>query len=339
MHGLKMKQAPAEKWVEGISPNDRTGVVAARTLQGRLGVVLLFLPLAAAEKAKEDVEYVHQLRVWSRRATAALNLYQELIPRRRLVWMKKQLKRVRRAASDARDCDVLIERLMRKPAGHRAKRWLEEVRAERAEVQNALVAVRERLERGDRFARRIDKLLQRVRSRGEDESGAAATRFRDWARKHVRRAARRFFDAIPADKAHAAALHQLRIRGKELRYLIELLSGAFPCPLRTRLYPTIEAMQDRLGEINDLATATARLRHKIEAARDAAEAASWRRLLSNEQEQFDLARQKFWGWCGPELVQDLRDGFEELLYGPTWPANPRNGRPPVRPPACRSQRG
>jgi hypothetical protein len=42
-----MKDASAEKWLERVSPDERTGAVAARTLQSRLGVVLRFLPLAA----------------------------------------------------------------------------------------------------------------------------------------------------------------------------------------------------------------------------------------------------------------------------------------------------
>jgi CHAD domain-containing protein len=327
-----MSDTSAETWLEGVSPEDRTGAVAARTLQSRLEAVLRRLPLAA-EKAEEDVEYVHHLRVWTRRATAALHLYEELIPRRRFLWLKKQLKRVRRAANDARDCDVLVGRLRARPSGRGVKRWLEQVRAERAEAQKALVAVHARLGHGDRFARRIGKLLQRVRSRGEEKVGGAAARFGEWAREHLRRAAERFFGAVPADPADEAALHQLRIRGKELRYQMELLAGAFPDSCRTHLYPTVEAMQDRLGEVNDLATATARLRQKIEAAGDRKKAASWRGLLRNEQAELDQARQKFWAWCTPQVLQDLRDGFEALLREPTHPGSPRKGRPPGTPSA------
>jgi len=54
-----------DKWVQGVSPDDRTTDVAARTLQAWLAAVLHYLPLAA-EKAEEDVEYVHLLRVWTR---------------------------------------------------------------------------------------------------------------------------------------------------------------------------------------------------------------------------------------------------------------------------------
>ena len=76
-----MKGTLTEKWIEGVSPGDRTSDVAMRTLQSRLGAVLRSLPLAA-EKAEEDLEYVHELRVGMRRATAALRLYEDWMPPR-----------------------------------------------------------------------------------------------------------------------------------------------------------------------------------------------------------------------------------------------------------------
>jgi CHAD domain-containing protein len=308
----QMTGALTEKWIQDVSPSDRTSDVAVQTLPGRLCAVLYYLPLAA-ENADEDLEHVHQLRVWTRRATAALRLYKDLIPRRRYSWMEKQLKRVRRAANDARDCDVLIERLKKKQSSRATNRWLEAVRAERAEAQTAIVAVYERLCDGDRFKRRIDKLLERVHCRGERKTSSQAEPFGEWARAYFRPVVDRFFAAVPAEQTDEAALHQFRICGKQLRYNMELLAGAFPDEFRTRLYPTIEAMQDRLGEINDLATAKSRLREKIEAAGDRKEAASWRRLLTNEQVQLNMARQQFWEWCIPPMLRDLREGFETML--------------------------
>jgi CHAD domain-containing protein len=321
-----MTMASFDKWIEGVSPRDRVADVARRTLEARLAAIQYYLPLAA-ERADEDVEYVHQLRVWARRATAALCLYEDLLPRRRYRWMRKQLKRVRRAANDARDCDVLLERLKKRQTGRGAQRWLEAVRAERAVAQKAVVAVHERLGPDRRFARRIDKLVQRVRGRGDAKARGAASHFADWARQHLRPVVERFFCAEPSDRADETALHQFRIRGKELRYALELLAGAFPERARTELYPAVEEMQDRLGEINDLATAKARLRHKIEVARDRSEAASWRRLLTNEQRHLDDARQAFWEWCTSHLLQDLHVGFEAILTRPGQDPPSRNGQP------------
>jgi CHAD domain-containing protein len=290
-----MEHTIADKWVSRLSPDQSVHAAAVHTLQDRLGAVEHYLRLAAKE-ADKDVEHVHELRVWSRRATAALALYEETMPRRRFAWLKKQLRRVRRAANDARDCDVLVQRLRTKPRSRGTKRWLEAAVAERAEAQRAILAVYERLEREDRFARRIRKLLDRVASRGDDQ-GPEAQRFGDWARQRLRDVVERFFAAVPVGVADAAALHHFRIRGKELRYVMELLAVVFPDQLRTELYPVIEAMQDRLGEINDLVTAQARLREKIEQSTKPAEASDWRRLLAAEEAQLDQGRRQCWDWC------------------------------------------
>lgn len=67
-----MKTARINKWVAGATADDRTRDIAVRTLQARLAAVQYYLPLVA-ERAGEDVEYVHELRVWTRRAAAALD--------------------------------------------------------------------------------------------------------------------------------------------------------------------------------------------------------------------------------------------------------------------------
>lgn len=309
-----MKDALREKWIAGAA-GDRTGDVAVRALQNRLSAVQQLLPLAA-RKAQDDIEYVHELRVWARRAAAALGLYKDLIPHRRFSWMRKQLKRIRRASSHARNCDVLMEWLRQKRSSLGAKRWLEELCAERKEAQKAVVDVCERLEHGRLFARRIDKLLQKVRSSGEEKTGAASSRFGNQAQERLGPVVEQFCRAVPSDMTDEAALHQFRIRGKKLRYTMELLAGAFPDEFRTMLYAIIEVMQARLGEINDLATTKTRLQQKLEAAGSTAEAVSWRRLLASGQRQFDQARQAFQDWCTPQRLQELCHGFEPLTGRP-----------------------
>jgi CHAD domain-containing protein len=175
-----MQKALADKWVAGIRPDDGPVDAAGLTLRHRLEAVQHFLPLAAYE-ADQDVEYVHQLRVWSRRAAAALNLYLEFLPRRRATWVKKQLKRIRRAANDVRNCDVQIMRL-NQDASDQAACWIEKLRAERAEAQKPLRGICEKLEDSDRFQRRCRKLLERVRIRAKETGSSPSVRFADWAR-------------------------------------------------------------------------------------------------------------------------------------------------------------
>jgi hypothetical protein len=88
-----------------------------------------------------------------------------------------------------------------------------------------------------------------------------------------------------------------------------------PTPFREKLYPLVETLQDRLGAINDLATAQIRLRQRIEEADDRAEAEHLQKLLAEEQTSCEQMHRDFVNWFTPPLQQQLRTGFESLLAG------------------------
>ena len=68
------------KWINGLTPTMPVDDAARVVFAARFEVVRQFLPLAAA-KPYEDVEYVHQLRVGTRRAGAALQVFEACLPR------------------------------------------------------------------------------------------------------------------------------------------------------------------------------------------------------------------------------------------------------------------
>jgi CHAD domain-containing protein/uncharacterized protein Yka (UPF0111/DUF47 family) len=304
-----MKAFHADKQLEGIGPDDKTIEVAVLTLRDRLEVVEHFLPLAAYE-AEADVEHVHQLRVWTRRAAAALKLYSEFLPRHRTAWIEKQLRRIRRVANDARDCDVQIQRLSQADP-HSAANWLKHLQGERAKVQKPLVAVCEKMEAGNRFQRRVTKLIDRMRTHGKEQLGIRPPRFGEWARVSLRPIVERFFETMPADNADEKQLHQFRIQGKRLRYAMELIAPAFPRDFQEELYPIIEELQDKLGDINDLALSIARL---VESQASTIEANGHRsELLKKEQNRLDEARKDFQRWWTLALEHSVRSRFEAIL--------------------------
>lgn len=309
-----MTTAAPDKWVHGVSPSDRAADVAARTLQARFSAIQHYLPLAA-DKAEQDVEHVHQLRVWTRRAAAALKLYAGLLPRRRTNRMKRELKRLRRAANDARDLDVLAGKLARDHTHPEAEKWLDKVRAQRAKAQKPIVAIYERLKRDDRFDRRVRALLRRVRPPRKHGHGREAPSFGEWAHSSLRPLVESFLATVPADGTDTVALHRFRIRSKELRYAMELLAGAFPFDFREQLYPVVETLQDRLGAMNDLATEQTRLRQRIEDADEPAEAEHLQKLLAEEEARFEQMHREFMNWFTPPLQQQLRARFDSLLGG------------------------
>jgi CHAD domain-containing protein len=309
-------KAPFPRWIEETSPADRTLDVASCSLGQRLAAVQYYLPLAA-EKADEDVEYIHQLRVWVRRTLAALKLYRDLLPRRKTAWLRRHLRRIHHAANEARDCDVLTHRLNADRSHLAKQRFLEHIRAQRRQAQQPLIEIHEQLRRHHVLERRVAKLLKRIRSRPKQERRLL---FGAWAQAHSRPIIRQFFAAAPTGEEDGAALHQFRIRGKELRYAMELLVGAFPPEFRTQLYPIIEELQEQLGSLNDHETAQDRLRQRIDATTDAAEIAELQILLAEEEAHFHRVHQRFLRWWSEQGQDGLRRRFKEVLSGRLTPA-------------------
>src|SRR5205085_159177 len=79
-------------------------------LAARFGVVRENLPLAV-EQPYKDPEYVHHLRVGTRRCGAALEAFRNCLPKKDAKKAKGALRDLRRAAGDARDWDVFIQTL------------------------------------------------------------------------------------------------------------------------------------------------------------------------------------------------------------------------------------
>jgi CHAD domain-containing protein len=270
-----------------------------------------YLPLAA-QQWQEDVEHVHQVRVWSRRATAALRLYRDLLPWGKAAKVKKHLSQIRRAANDARDDDVLILRLQQDPDDPGAVRLMERVREHRQQSQEPLSKIFERLCNGEKFGHHVQRLLKRTRARAKSDKHGA-TKFRKWARKNLRPYVEEFFHRADADFADYEALHQLRISGKKLRYTMELLAGAFPSRFTKRLYPKVTALQDRLGEINDYATAKARYVRWLDESDTAPEAGYLRNLMEEEGQLLQQRMAEFAKWFTPERAARFSRAFDVII--------------------------
>jgi CHAD domain-containing protein len=299
--------ASYSKWVEA-SPAETVVEVTVRSLRSRLDPVLEFLPLTA-ERPQDDVEYVHRVRVWSRRAVAAIDLYRDLLPKRRRKWLRQQLNRIRRSANNARDDDVFALRLdaMRDQAG--TNHLLEKVNDHRRRSQIPIVAIYEELANGDLLARRVAKLLKKVRLRADGQP----VHFRKWAKRRFRREMDTFFQAASGDLRDVRILHQFRIAGKRLRYAAELLTSAFSDSLRDDIYPVIEDLQDRLGQINDHATAQDRLNRWTDQADAEDERDCLREMLAQEQRQLTESHAAFFQWWSSDRESKLRKTLEELM--------------------------
>lgn len=300
------------KWLPDVLPTDRAADVATRALADRLTAVRRHLR-RAVERPGEP-EPVHQLRVWARRSDAALALYSDLLPPRHYKWFRRTLRRLRRAAGRARDCDVFAARVAG-PAG----RWPPDLAGERHKAQRQITRLYRRLDGAAKLKRRTRKLLTRLR----DHTAGQSESFAERARSALRPVLADFLAAIPTDQSDESALHQFRIRGKALRYAMELVAPAFPPPLRDVLYPQVATLQEKLGRVNDLAGARDRLTGRLAQARDPADVTHLGLRLSQAEAELAEAREEFVRWWTPAVRDALREQFAELLgpsgNEPRWP--------------------
>lgn len=230
--------------------------VARRCLRNRLRHVWRMLRAATFHDI-DQLEAVHQLRVATRRASTALDLFepvQEQLPPSAVgedrIWVAQQLKKLRRAAGEARDADVLREYYQRVPSKDqpppKLQRLLEErSRATRKPVRKLLDKLRRK-----NFPVRVLALLREMQV--EDQPQPA---FREFARATVCALWQKYAATAQADLQDIDRLHEFRIETKEFRYALELFVSALPPELSDTLYPRVSELQEALGTINDHAVA------------------------------------------------------------------------------------
>lgn len=323
-----MSVRPASsKWIEGLSA-EQPVVEAARTVLGlRLGAVWELLP-AAALNAHEDAEHVHQLRVASRRAHAALQAFADCLPRRRGRKMERELHRVRRAAGEARDFDVQQERLqaLANEGQTAAVIVADRIARRRAKAQAPIVRVYGRLRDKD-YPKQVNELLARLHS---PRDAAAPLRLGEFAAEQLRRATERFFAAEAFADADYVTLHRFRIRAKGLRYTLEIFASALREAARKDVYPRVEQVQELLGSVVDSHVAIERYDAWQEKAKHGAMRAALRELTAQEQADLTSRLDAFRAAWTTESSSELRERITRLgdEPGPAPAKRPRASRAP-----------
>ena len=301
------------KWVAAEKSDEPIQEVARRALESRLDLVWRYLP-AAAKGPRKEIENVHQLRVATRRAMAALEIFADLLPGRRKKWMQRRLKQVRKAAGDARDFDVLGQRLAKRLDGEAdpsVELLLVEVQKRRKAAQRPIEASHAKLKRKD-FPRREARLLKHVRLRTESDL-AEQPSFAEAGVHALRQLVQDFFAAADGDLSDPVALHAFRIQGKQLRYAMEIFAGAFPPALRKKLYPQVERLQEKLGDINDHASARRHFGDWIGTTERPEVAEVLRTMGDEETTALGESTARFFAWWTTKRSDSLRLGFAQLL--------------------------
>jgi CHAD domain-containing protein len=234
------------KWVEGLTPDMAVGKAARLALEMRLEAT--HETLAAARELSSDAEPIHEMRVASRRAAAALQVFSERLPGKSARHARKSLRRLRRGVAAAREADVFFAALecwapdrakVEKPGlqylfGH--------VTAQRRAAQDEVCAAIDRCK--SEWAFRVERCPKKVRRGGGP--------LRQFAPPICAALVMDLDCSIAAgDFENAEKLHAMRIAGKRFRYAFELLAPALAPAAHETLYPTLVELQSLLGAAHD----------------------------------------------------------------------------------------
>lgn len=297
------------KWLDGVRLDDPVSSAARQALEQRLELVWHYLTRASDHTP--EPEDVHQLRVSVRRATAVLESYGDLVPPSRSEWFTKKLKKIRKAANDSRDLEVLRKRVEQRAADEPHDVWkqlLKRVKRLSEKAERPIVVIAERLHERD-FEKKVEQLIDRVRWRDE---ALPEPEFAQAAQQRLRQLAAPFFAASRGDLHQIDALHNFRIAGKRLRYAIEIFASVSPA-LRGEIYPRMEELQERLGQINDHASAVGRYSTWLAEWDDVELIDVLERLIVDEKTALNECLTQFHAWWTLAQADELEQRFEAAL--------------------------
>jgi CHAD domain-containing protein len=246
-----------------LRPAQRTDRAAVAVLTDLAGMVEANLPGALGDV---DSEFLHDLRVAVRRSRSVLRELKGAFPADALATQREALRWIQAVTGPTRDLDVQLldwdHLVVGVPIERQAS--LGPVRAllvrQRADAFRALV----RQLRGAAFRRAWDGYreflagdLGPARDRPDAKRPLAAV-----AGGRIRQVYRRMVTMGQAidDTSPAERLHELRKRGKELRYLLELFGELWPPRVVKPMVRSLKGLQDVLGVHQDREVQAERLR-------------------------------------------------------------------------------
>ncbi len=253
---------PAVVRAPGFGPDDAFIVFAHAILRREVAALRANEPEVEHSPTPDEI---HQLRVAARRLRVALRLFGRMLPSRAVVRLRAELRWFASSLGDVRDLDVYAESFKAyvqtvPPALRGGLSGYElYLRRERTEARQRAAATFTSPRTAALFAD-----LERFVAAGPSAGSLRRWRslkVRDAVRRGIRRSVarvRRLGEPL-AERPVPKALHELRIKAKQLRYELEFFAEVYPHLKQTA--KACKALQDLLGTHQDAYTANARLRN------------------------------------------------------------------------------
>ncbi len=214
-------------------------------------------------RSDDSVEPIHQMRVATRRLRAILQIIRVVAPEREVRYFRRELQQLARALAPVRDADVFLEAVQAYAADLPAeppadlRMLLDALHTDRDAAYARALAYLDS-ERHARFKRDFATFMT-----DPGEGWQPTVRVRDaagsiiWQHYEGLRAYEQRIDVETALEPQIETLHEARIAGKRLRYVLEMFRDVndMASPVERVLKPLV-ATQEYLGSLQDIAVAT-----------------------------------------------------------------------------------
>jgi CHAD domain-containing protein len=301
-----------------LRAGERADTAAAAVLRALLGVIEANLEGTIDDL---DSEFLHDLRVSVRRSRAVQRELKGVFGPGELAHFRAEFRWLQQATGDARDLDVhvlefaamraLVPEVMRGDLDP----LLDVLRARRAEAHTRLVRDL-RSQHATRLLSSWRVFLDRLEEADETDRPDAARPIGEVAGERIRKVYRQMVRMGRAiDEASPAEdYHELRKKGKELRYLLEL----FGAPLYTGevvkpMIKTLKGLQDVLGRHQDREVQVALLRALGPEVGDASALMAMGALIGRLAEDERAARGEFAGRFAEFAAKEQRRLVKETF--------------------------
>jgi CHAD domain-containing protein len=235
---------------------ERSDRAAARVLRGLLDVIEANIE---GTITNVDSEFLHDYRVSVRRSRSVQRELKRVFPADELSAFRDEFRRLQRATGDARDLDVYVLEFdsMRTIVPEEMRDDLDPLlavlQAHRATARRAMARTL-RGRRASSLPARWSSFLDGLEQLPDDERHDAARPIGQVAGERIRKVYRKMVKMGGAiDQASPAEdYHELRKRGKELRYLLELFGAVlYPQDVVKPMIKSLKGLQDVLGRHQD----------------------------------------------------------------------------------------
>ena len=208
----------------------------------------------------DDPEYVHQMRVATRRMRAALRMFRPVLPAGFTEQLVPPMRELMQALGQARDLDVLMSEIVAPVASALP----DEPRLTdlASAITNRLYVARTNIRhvlRQPGYSQLLltaGSLLQRAPFVEPPGAGDEPSSLLQFADRRLRRQLKKILELADAARVdYPPSLHELRIGIKRLRYAIEFFGPMIPGKSGAAAIKRLAGLQEELGQLNDLASA------------------------------------------------------------------------------------